>query len=218
MIIKDINDKKYHFLYKTTCNVTKKYYIGIHSTNELDDGYLGSGKILKNSIKKHGLENHNRIIIKFCSSREELVKYEKDIVNKNEITNELCMNIMVGGTGGTQPLHLQINWINAGKNSFLEKYYNDEEYRIKHKKKISDAIKNCYSTGKLERKYFYNWKGKKHTKQTKIKISKSNYQKQKGEKNSQFGTCWITNGKENKKIKKDEQIPIGWSKGRVIKN
>lgn len=36
----------------------------------------------------------------------------------------------------------------------------------------------------------------------------------KGEKNSQFGTCWITNGKENKKIKKEETIPNGWKLGR----
>ena len=33
--------------------------------------------------------------------------------------------------------------------------------------------------------------------------------------NSQYGTMWITNGTENKKIKKDEPIPEGWNKGRV---
>jgi hypothetical protein len=35
--------------------------------------------------------------------------------------------------------------------------------------------------------------------------------------NSQFGTCWITNGKENKKIFKGDNIPNGWRLGRVIK-
>jgi hypothetical protein len=36
-----------------------------------------------------------------------------------------------------------------------------------------------------------------------------------GSKNSQFGTMWITNGIENKKIKKDlDIIPEGWYKGR----
>ena len=34
-------------------------------------------------------------------------------------------------------------------------------------------------------------------------------------KNSQFGTMWITNKVVNKKIKKTEQIPEGWYRGRL---
>jgi hypothetical protein len=35
-----------------------------------------------------------------------------------------------------------------------------------------------------------------------------------GETNSQFGSMWITNGVENRKLKKDSIIPEGWTKGR----
>lgn len=38
-----------------------------------------------------------------------------------------------------------------------------------------------------------------------------------GEHNSQYGTMWITNGIQNKKIKKDQVIPQGWRKGRIQK-
>jgi len=38
----------------------------------------------------------------------------------------------------------------------------------------------------------------------------------KGINNSQFGTIWITNGTENKKIKKTDLIPEGYQKGRRI--
>ena len=41
---------------------------------------------------------------------------------------------------------------------------------------------------------------------------------QQGNKNSQFGTMWVTNGKESKKINKKEIIPDGWHKGRVQKH
>jgi len=35
-----------------------------------------------------------------------------------------------------------------------------------------------------------------------------------GKRNSQFGTMWITNGTDNKKLKRDQQIPSGYYKGR----
>jgi hypothetical protein len=38
---------------------------------------------------------------------------------------------------------------------------------------------------------------------------------QQGEKNSQSGTMWITNGLENKKIKKTDSLPRGFRKGRI---
>jgi len=44
--------------------------------------------------------------------------------------------------------------------------------------------------------------------------------KQAGSNNSQFGTCWITNNKDNKKIKKKElekYLSQGWLKGRKNK-
>lgn len=37
-----------------------------------------------------------------------------------------------------------------------------------------------------------------------------------GAKNSQYGSMWITNGIENKKIKAIDTIPEGFYKGRKI--
>lgn len=39
---------------------------------------------------------------------------------------------------------------------------------------------------------------------------------QQGPKNSQHGTMWVTDGKTNKKIKKDNQIPEGYKRGRTL--
>jgi hypothetical protein len=58
--------------------------------------------------------------------------------------------------------------------------------------------------------------GKAHTQETKALISKAN-KKMIGSKNSQFGTCWITDGVKNAKIQKGEITPEGWKLGRIIK-
>lgn len=56
-------------------------------------------------------------------------------------------------------------------------------------------------------------KAKKKRKETLAKI-----EHQQGEKNSQYGTMWITNGSNNKKVSKDTiTLPEGYRKGRVLK-
>lgn len=61
---------------------------------------------------------------------------------------------------------------------------------------------------------------KKHTEETKSKISEKLKITSKGEKNSQYGTCWITKEGINRKIKIDEldfYIENNWIKGRKLK-
>ena len=50
-----------HYIYKTTNLITKKYYIGKHSSKNIEtDTYLGSGKLLNRAIKKYGRHNFTR--------------------------------------------------------------------------------------------------------------------------------------------------------------
>ena len=93
-------EKNIHYIYKTTCDVTGKWYVGMHSTNNLEDGYLGSGDRLRYSIRKYGKDKHTKEILEYLDSREELAKREREIVNKELIKEYLCMNLVVGGEGG----------------------------------------------------------------------------------------------------------------------
>jgi hypothetical protein len=205
--------KKYHYIYKTTNLISGKYYIGMHSTHNLDDGYMGSGRRLRYSINKYGEENHKVEILEFVDSRAELIKREEEIVNLNEIAKQECMNLRVGGTGGFSSEQQREN---AKKSNAKQKILRetDPEWVERYKENRTKGQKKVYDEGRREKTYFYDWNGKSHSDETKEKMRKS---KNKGSANPQFGTCWITNGNEAKKIKKedlDSYLKEGWRKGR----
>jgi hypothetical protein len=208
-------EHQHHYIYKTTCNVTGKYYIGMHSTSNLEDGYIGSGRRLWLSIKKHGKENHSIEILEWLPDRLSLKLREKEIVNENMLSDPSCMNLAIGGGGGKISDLQQRNRSIAGGKGFGNKLKNDPLFLAKHIVRVSEIFKNLHRSGSFK---YDTFTGKTHSAETKKKISESNKGKGANENNSQFGTCWITNGIENKKIKKEEKIPNGWKLGRKIKN
>lgn len=210
--------KKYHFLYKTTNLLNGKFYIGVHSTNNLEDGYLGSGKILKRSIIKYGAENFKIERLEFFENKEKLFGGEKEIVNEFLLIDPSCMNLVYGGKGGWEipsDPNLQKRRNEKGNEKIRWLIKNNPEWVQKRHKNMSKGQKESYENGR-EIIPPPNWSGKKHRDSSKEKIGKSNSIKQKGSFNSQFGTCWITNGKENKKINKRNLIPDGWKYGRKM--
>ena len=90
----------YHFIYKTTNLINGKIYIGAHSTDNMNDSYLGSGVLLHRAIKKYGRENFQREIIHFCENSEELYQLEGKIVNEEFIVRDDVYNVTLGGGGG----------------------------------------------------------------------------------------------------------------------
>ena len=86
-------------MYKTTNKVNGKFYIGMHSTDNLNDNYLGSGWVLKEAIKKYGKQNFIREILFIYDSRQQAMRKEAEIVNKVFIKDNNNYNLTVGGNG-----------------------------------------------------------------------------------------------------------------------
>ena len=82
----------FHLFYKITNLLNGKYYYGIHSTNNLDDNYMGSSKDLQNDIKTFGIENFLKEEIEFLESRDLLFEKEKNIINEKIINDPLSYN------------------------------------------------------------------------------------------------------------------------------
>ncbi len=205
--------KKYHYIYKTTNLKNGKYYVGMHSTDNLEDGYLGSGKRLRRSLNKYGKENFKFEILEFLPDRLSLKEREKELVNEELIKDSLSMNLTIGGEGG---FSLEQQKENAKKSNNKQRILRETnpDWVEKVRENKSNGHKLAYEKGR--KKVLPNWKGKFHTIESKIKMSEVKKGKYEGENNPSYGTCWITNGKENKKIHRGDLIPDGWKLGRKI--
>ena len=196
----------FYFLYKITNTVNNKIYLGKHKTKNLDDGYFGSGKLLKRAIAKYGKENFFFEVLKQFNSEEELNQAEKELITEEFCQRDDNYNLCVGGKGGFS-------------------YINRAGLNIPHPENFTAEHRTYY--GKLHQKKYlskYTVKGKPATRgRTGIPLSEKGRElisekakvNSKGEKNSQYGSMWITNGLLNKKQKALEQIPEGWYKGRT---
>jgi hypothetical protein len=71
----------YYGIYKITNLTNGKMYIGKHKTVNIDDGYMGSGIIIKHALKKYGTENFRKEWLMFCEDEEELNYMERVYVD-----------------------------------------------------------------------------------------------------------------------------------------
>ena len=180
---------KYHYFYKITNNVNGKYYYGVHNTDNLEDGYMGSGKLLHIAYKKYGIENFKKEILKFFDTMDEAFEYEHEIVNEEAVNNSQCYNIQKGGkyfnTNGMVPV------IDKFGNRFLvrkEEFMYSDEY---------EAI----------------WKGKHHREESRNKIRET--MTPPDSKNDRVWVCKDGIVKYLWKKYLEEYLNNGWSLGRV---
>lgn len=209
-------EKKYHFIYKTINIINNKFYVGMHSTDRLDDGYVGSGTRLWYSINKYGKENHKLSILEFLPTRILLKERERELINDNQLKDPMCMNCKCGGEGGLDGLcDESIAKIRKGASEFMTNLWKDKNFIKGHVKRSSDRMKSHHKNHKIKYDTFTN---KKHGEETK-KLMSVKASTHIGNKNSQYGTCWITKNGVNKKIKNSDLLTFtneGWYKGRVM--
>jgi len=212
------DQRKFHYIYKITrTDGSGKYYIGMHSTDDLDDGYFGSGKLLWKSIKKHGKEKHSKEILEFLLSRKELKERERVLVSEEIVNDPLCMNLQLGGGGGFISEEHRQAFLISNSQGGKKAVESGQLLKAVEKSQAPHVVAKRIKT-RFE-KYGNTYIGKSfaeikgaHSEATKTKMSKAHS----GEKNSQFGSCWVSNG-NHIKIKKedlDKYLANGYRRGR----
>ena len=154
------------YIYKTTNLITKKIYVG-KSTQKFGK-YLGSGKILLQSIKKYGKENFIVEKLEDCKTNVELNEREKYwIKTLNSQDNNIGYNIADGGEGGvhrkgkkhTEETKIKMKsyktpeWLNKMSElrkgiTFSDEHKNNLKLAWENRKWTDDAIKKSAQTRK----------------------------------------------------------------------
>lgn len=155
-------EKKFNCVYITTNLINGKQYVGDHSTNNLNDNYLGSGLGIKNAIIKYGKENFKKEILEqFETKQEAFNAQEKYIIEYNTLCPYGYNNNKRGGCGITglssEEKSLKLSNIHKGKHIseehkqairvFMKTYKHSKETKKKlkynktndHKKKLSNS-------------------------------------------------------------------------------
>ena len=145
--------KKYNYIYKITNIINGKIYIGKHSTDDLNDGYMGSGVVLKKAKEKYGIDSFTKEYLAFCDTEDKLNWFEKFYIKKYDSTNKNIGYNLTNGGEGILGFHIHMT----------------EET----KKKISESKKGKHHSEEARKKMSESHKGRKLSEETRIKMSES---------------------------------------------
>ena len=208
-------EKKHNIVYEIENRANRNSYIGVHKTDNLADGYMGSGVIIKRAIAKYGIENFNKKVLFDFPTYAEALEKEKEIVNTEFLNRRDTYNLRRGGSGGFDYINrhgLQNTELNHERRmerlpkmaQGFRLHLSDPEF---HEKLRMNGIKAAQ-----QQKVLYPngvWFGKRHSQESKNKISA----KMKGKRTtSTLGKHWFTNGVDSIVA---EDCPKGWRKGRI---
>jgi hypothetical protein len=210
----------YYTIYKVTNQVNGKIYIGSHKTKNLNDNYMGSGKYLKRSQEKHGIENFTKEILFVFDSAEEMYSKEAEIVNEDFIAEENTYNLKVGGFGGFDYINemgLNVAWCKNIPQSESNVFGGSPGGRG-NAEPLHKHWREYYKKGGISHRKGSTWTQSEQALQNQKKALKE-IKHQQGEKNSQYGKRWIYSLEEQRstRIGKDDPLPEGWLEGRKMK-
>ena len=213
--------KIFYYLYQVTNTLNGKIYVGVHKTKDINDGYMGSGKVINRAIEKYGIENFTKVILEQFEDPAAMYAREKEVVTDEFLLREDTYNLRRGGFGGFDYINKvgENVYGNNGKPGFGGENLSYGGNRIRSSEenlRMSIIKKRQYDTGLVISSFKTNNPMRSNEGRAAHKAALAKIGHSQGIKNSQFGSRWITNEVTNKKIKKDDPVPNGWRAGRKV--
>ena len=173
----EIVTQTHYLVYEITNKINGKTYIGCHRTKNVNDNYMGSGKIIKRSIAKNGIENFDKEILFDFNNSKGMFDKEVELI----ATLKPKYNIHEGGMGGWEyinKLKLQDNQAHRYLSRTVLVKYAQDGLALKSLKEPEWQKESCKKGIKTKLdKYgidvFKTFAGRKHSAETIRKISDS---------------------------------------------
>ena len=167
----------YYTVYKIVNILNGKIYIGVHKTKDINDDYMGSGLHIKRAQEKYGIENFRKEILEVFDNSKDMYTMESVLVNEDFIKDQETYNLKVGGEGGWDHCNTnsEMQSKKAIKSNEVQKELakNNPEWVKKKAEKLSISKKLAHKEGRIHSFTGQEFKGKKHSEETKKKISEA---------------------------------------------
>lgn len=92
-----------HYVYEITNRENGKKYVGVSTIRNddiINDGYFGSGKLIKRALRKYGSKSFEKKIL-CITTKEHAYFLESKIVDSEYVARTDTYNLKVGGEGGS---------------------------------------------------------------------------------------------------------------------
>lgn len=141
----------YHYVYLITNTITNKKYIGKHSTENLQDGYLGSGVIIKKILSQGQRKILKKDILEFYQTEEEAYEGQIYYINKyNAVEDQTFYNLCQGGKNHPMTDQIKRKIGDKAKERFKDKTKHPmygKHMSEQAKQKIRETYKEKYANG-----------------------------------------------------------------------
>jgi len=150
--------KKFNYVYITTNLINGKQYVGDHSTNNLNDKYLGSGRpYFLNAIKQYGKENFKKEILEFFDTKQEAFNAQEKYINEYNTLQPNGYNISPKGGHNTKDCFSDESKLKISS-SLKETYKNNPELQENLRKKATGRKASEDTIKKLKNRDRSKWK------------------------------------------------------------
>lgn len=214
----------HYTVYKITNSVNGRFYVGVHRTKDLDDGYMGSGSLIKKAVKKYGKAVFVKEILFDFDTVEEMVEKERAIVTRDFVEREETYNLVPGGYQGDAfyaareefTSEQMSDWGRSGAEALARREAEDPAFR----KYMEGQRARSLAEAQKAPPNPCDWSGRTHSLETREKMSKA-ARGRTGRRASGYGSAWICKKGDKPRKVPQKDLPRwlsdGWERGRVVR-